>query len=45
MTTTRSVLIQTMQAVLSERDISTYEAAHQLLGFKLHATNITVLNL
>jgi hypothetical protein len=44
-TTTRSVLIQTMQAVLSERDISTYEAVHQLLGFKLHATNITVLNL
>ena len=44
-TTSRSVLIQTMQAVLSERDISTYDAVHQILGYKLHATNITVLNL
>ena len=42
--TTHSLLIKTMQRVLSERDVSVSEACHQLAGWALHESNITVVN-
>jgi len=42
--TTHSLLIKTMQRVLSERDVTVSEACHQLAGWPLHESNITVVN-
>ena len=42
--TTHQALIKVMQRVLSERDVSVYEAVHQLLGIPLFESNIQVIN-
>ena len=42
--TTHSLLIKTMQRVLSERDVTVSESCHQLAGWALHESNITVVN-
>jgi len=42
--TTHSLLIKTMQRVLSERDVTVSEACDQLAGWALHESNITVVN-
>ncbi len=41
---THSLLIKAMQRVLSERDVSFSVACHQIAGWALHESKITVMN-